>query len=64
MELGLECSQDIPKERMNIMEVVLKLNKIKLQQQDADDLSITFKTLCSTVQIGISSQQVPAKELF
>ena len=31
MELGLECSRELPEERMDIKEVVVKLNKIKLQ---------------------------------
>ncbi|CBI36453.3 unnamed protein product, partial [Vitis vinifera] len=31
MELGLECSRDLPEERKGIKDVVVKLNKIKLQ---------------------------------
>ncbi|XP_003633210.1 probable LRR receptor-like serine/threonine-protein kinase At3g47570 [Vitis vinifera] len=31
MELGLECSRELPEERMDIKEVVVKLNKIKSQ---------------------------------
>ncbi|KAJ9692833.1 hypothetical protein PVL29_011768 [Vitis rotundifolia] len=31
MELGLECSRDSPEERKGIKDVVVKLNKIKLQ---------------------------------
>ena len=30
MELGLECSREFPEERIDIKEVVVKLNKIKL----------------------------------
>ena len=31
MELGLECSREFPEERVDIKEVVVKLNKIKLK---------------------------------
>ena len=31
MELGLECSRELPEERMDIKEVAVKLNKIKSQ---------------------------------
>ena len=31
MELGLECSRQLPKERIGIKDVIIKLNKIKSQ---------------------------------
>ena len=31
MELGLECRRELPKERIGIKYVILKLNKMKLQ---------------------------------
>ena len=31
MELGLECSRELPEERIDIKDVVIKLNNIKSQ---------------------------------
>ena len=31
MELGLECTGELPEERIGIKDVIIKLNKIKLQ---------------------------------
>ena len=31
MELGLECSRELPEERIGIKDVIIKLNKIKSQ---------------------------------
>ena len=31
MELGLECSRELPEERIDIKDVIIKLNKIKSQ---------------------------------
>ena len=31
MELGLECSKELPEERIGIKDVIIKLNKIKSQ---------------------------------
>lgn len=35
MELGLECSREFPEQRIDIKEVVVKLNKIKLNYLEA-----------------------------
>ena len=31
MEFGLECSRELPEERIGIKDVIIKLNKIKSQ---------------------------------
>ena len=42
MELGLECSRELPEERMDIKEVVVKLNKIKSQLLCSGHVSFKF----------------------
>lgn len=55
MRLALECMADIPGERPNMKDVMVRLKKIKYKLDGSKVVAKGIKMLCIVVAINISS---------